>query len=578
MLGDGILVNKSSAIPLKGHSDIITFILVFSLFYLFSESFDLMNTPIEVMKHNSIDLAPINLIKYSAMTITRMLIAAMCSIAFSIVYGIVAAKSARTEKIMIPILEILQSVPILGYLSFVIVFFMSLFPGSALGIELVSIFTIFTSQAWNMTLSVYQSIKQIPTEIKEVAHSFRMSNWQKFWRLYIPFLAPGLFWNLTVSIAGGWFFVVASEAITFNSTDFRLPGIGSYIATAITNSDINSIYYAVLAMMISIILCDSLLFKPLIEWSEKFKYDFDNNSCSSSFLVRIFKQSKLVYILSFYFNKIFNYVLYYKLFNKRSNHHYMHCSHKLLAKKWISPLLYISTLGIIIFYIYSKRYNILAMDIGLKELFSIIWLGVITFTRVMVFLSIAIIIWVPIGIYIGLRPRLSAIISPIAQCLAAFPVNIVFPIVTIAISTYNLNPNIWLGLLLILGSQWYILFNVMAGASLISKDLIEVSYIFNIKGILWFRKLALPEIMPYIITSCITAYGGAFNASIIAEYVQWGNNTYVATGLGSYITKNTMSGDVSKVAVAVVVMSFIVVIVNKILWKPLYLYSINRKL
>lgn len=524
-----------------------------------------MHAPIEVLDATPMTLDPLQLPGHAARTTLRMLIALVFSLLFTFSVGTLAAKSKRAEKILIPLLDILQSVPVLGYLSFTVLFFLTLFPGSVLGAELAAIFAIFTSQVWNMTFSLYQSLRTVPGELHDAARAFQLSGWQRFWRLEVPFAMPGLVWNMMMSMSGGWFFVVASEAITVGSHTIHLPGIGSYVALAITQRDLGAIGIALAVMLVVITLYDQLMFRPLVAWADRFQMSQTSATITPrSWLLTLLGRTRLLQHagapLRHGMHKI-------AMWRPRPVNFTVPLSST--AKSRAADLLFYATLLALAFTGAGLAFSLLA-EIELAEFLHVMLLGSFTLIRVAILMVIALLVWVPIGVYIGLRPRVAERLQPAAQFLAAFPANLLFPVAVVGIVRLDLNPEIWLSPLLLLGAQWYILFNVIAGASAVPNDLVEAAQGLHVRGWLWWKKIMLPAVYPYTITGALTAWGGAWNASIVAEIVRWGDTDLVAQGLGSYITLHTEAGNFPEIALGVIVMCLFVVFFNRVLWRPLY--------
>jgi NitT/TauT family transport system permease protein len=514
-----------------------------------------------------------------------MLAAIVASLIFTFVYGALAAKSRRAEIVLIPILDILQSVPVLGFLSFTVVGFMSLFPGQVLGAELAAIFAIFTAQAWNMTFSFYQSLKTVPTDLDEATRSFRLSTWQRFWRLEVPFSMPGLVWNTMMSMSGGWFFVVASEAISVGDTTFTLPGIGSYVALAIKQQDLAAIGWAVLAMLAVILIYDQLLFRPLVAWAEKFRVELSASPIvPRSWLLSIIRRTRLFQLFLRPVGMVLASLPRQRLAvaipgRKLWTSIWADGVWRAIVKLWTSAWADRIWMAIVLL---STAYSLwliaryVATELVWSELLHVVFLGLLTLLRVIVLIALATVIWVPVGVWIGLRPRVAELLQPLAQFLAAFPANIVFPFAVVVIVHFGLNSDIWLSPLMVLGTQWYILFNVIAGASAFPNDLKECAASFRIHGWSWWRQVILPGIFPYYVTGAITASGGSWNASIVAEIASWGHTTLKAHGLGAYIAEATTAGDYPRIVLGIAVMSAYVVLFNRVLWRPLYAFGARR--
>jgi NitT/TauT family transport system permease protein len=529
--------------------------------------------PLSALDVTPVSLDPGNLPVYALRTTMRMLLAIVCSIVFTFNYAALAAKSRRAEMVLIPLLDILQSVPILGFLTFTVVFFLNLFPGQVFGAELACVFAIFTSQAWNMTFSMYQSMRNVPKDLEEASQSFHLSGWQRFWRLDVPFAMPGLIWNTMMSMSGGWFFVVASEAITVGNTTVTLPGIGSYVALAIKEQNLPAIGYAILAMFLVILAYDQLLFRPVVAWADKFRFEQTASaSVPTSWVLDLFRRTRALRALTYPFAAL----------NKAvSNLHIALPSSLRMRTKRGPPSRIVDAawLAIIITsagYAAWRVYAYLSATLRLPDVFSAVGDGFITLARVIVLITLATLIWVPVGVWIGLRPKLAERIQPLAQFLAAFPANLAFPVFVVVIVRFGLNANIWLSPLMILGTQWYILFNVIAGASAFPTDLREAAGSFHLKGWRWWIKVILPGIFPYYITGAITASGGSWNASIVAEVASWGDTHLTAAGLGAYIATATEAGDFPRVVLGIAIMCILVTLFNRLLWRPLYAFGERR--
>jgi NitT/TauT family transport system permease protein len=554
--------------------DVVALILVIGALVLIVYAGNQTAAPLSVLNVTPVSLDPANLPLYALRTTMRMLLAIVCSIIFTFIYAALASKSRRAEMVLIPLLDILQSVPILGFLTFTVVFFMNLFPGRVLGAELACVFAIFTSQAWNMTFSMYQSMRNVPKDLEEASQSFHLSGWQRFWRLDVPFAMPGLIWNAMMSMSGGWFFVVASEAITVGDTTVTLPGIGSYVALAIKQQNLPAIGYAMLAMFLVILAYDQLLFRPVVAWADKFRFEQTASaSAPTSWMLDLFRSTRALRVLTYPFAAL----------NKAvSNLHIPLPSRFRLAKRASGPPLPIADATWLAFIIAStgyaawKVYEYLSATLGPSDVVSAFGYGFMTLARVVVLIALATLIWVPVGVWIGLRPKLAERIQPLAQFLAAFPANLAFPVFVVIIVRYGLNPNVWLSPLMILGTQWYILFNVIAGASAFPTDLREAAGSFHLEGWRWWTKVILPGIFPYYITGAITASGGSWNASIVAEVASWGDTHLTASGLGAYIATATEAGDFPRVVLGIAVMCTLVTLFNRLLWRPLYAFGERR--
>jgi NitT/TauT family transport system permease protein len=552
--------------------DIIAFPLVFALLLLTAKGARETLAPLSTLKEPVISLDPINLPEYALRTTLRMLAAMVASLVFTVTYGTLAAKSRRAELVLIPLLDILQSVPVLGYISFTVVFFMSLFPGRVAGAEAAAIFAIFTSQAWNMTFSFYQSLRTVPRDLEEATYSFRFSPWQRFWRLEVPFAMPGLVWNMMMSMSGGWFFVVASEAITVGDRTITLPGIGAYLAQATTEKNLAAVGWVVLAMTAVIILYDQLMFRPLVAWADKFRFEQTGaQTAPGSWFLGLLQRSRLLRAAATPGS-----LLLHGLSRRRFAPLHEAPLRLRSSRSRIVDVLWFLAIAVAAGLAAWKVIGYVAMGVSWDGVLDTVKLGFFTLARVAVLIAIASLIWVPIGVEIGLRPLLAEKIQPLAQFLAAFPANLLFPVFVVAIVHFELNPDIWLSLLMILGTQWYILFNVIAGTMAYPNDFREAATNFRMRGWQWWRQVMLPGIFPYFVTGAITAAGGAWNASIVAEAVSWGDTKITAHGLGAYIADNTAAGDYPKIILGIAVMSLMVTGFNRLLWRPLYAFAEDR--
>jgi NitT/TauT family transport system permease protein len=552
--------------------DIIAFPLVFGLLLLAAKGARETLAPLSALKEPVISLDPINLPEYALRTTLRMLAAMIASLVFTVTYGTLAAKSRRAELVLVPLLDILQSVPVLGYISFTVVFFMSLFPGRVAGAEAAAIFAIFTSQAWNMTFSFYQSLRTVPRDLEEATHSFRFSAWQRFWRLEAPFAMPGLVWNMMMSMSGGWFFVVASEAITVGDRTITLPGIGAYLAQATAEKDLAAVGWVVLTMTAVIILYDQLMFRPLVAWADKFRFEQTGaQTIPGSWFLDLLQRSRLFGTLTNPGSLLLHALARRRFAPMRQGITSVRPSHSTI----VDVLWFIAVAAAAVFAAW-KIIAFVAAGVGWGDVLDALKLGLFTLTRVVVLIAVASLIWVPIGVQVGLRPHLAEKIQPLAQFLAAFPANLLFPVFVVVIVRFELNPGIWLSPLIILGTQWYILFNVVAGTMAYPNDFREAATNFRMRGWQWWRQVMLPGIFPYFVTGAITAAGGAWNASIVAEAVSWGDTKVTAHGLGAYIAESTAAGDYPRIVLGIAVMSMLVTLFNRLLWRPLYAYAEER--
>jgi NitT/TauT family transport system permease protein len=513
-----------------------------------------------------ISLDPAVLPHYALRTTLRMLAAMAISLLFTFGFGALAAKSRRAEMVLIPMLDVLQSVPVLGFLSFTLAGFMALFPGQVLGVELAAIFLIFTSQAWNMAYSFYHSTKTLPRDLRDLSDSLRLGAWRRFWTLEAPYAAPGLVWNAMISMSGAWFFVVASEAISVGPTTVSLPGVGSYVALAIAQHDLKAVGWAVLTMLAVILIYDQLMFRPLIAWAEKFRLEASDEEPPRAWALDLFQRAELSRRLFRPLGAILSTLASVRLGKPVA-------TPPALVKAWASPWVDRSWYALLVLVAAVSAWRAISYiggEVGLSEAGWTVVLGFFTLVRVAVLTAIASLIWVPIGVWIGLRPVWAERLGPMTQFLAAFPSNLLFPAAVALIVRFDLTPDIWLSPLMILGAQWYLLFNVIAGVRAFPHDLLEAAASMRVKGWSWWRRVIIPGIMPSYVTGAITASGGAWNAAIVAEVANWGDTRLSAHGLGAYIADASTAGDLRRVVLGVAVMAVYVVMVNRLFWEPVF--------
>jgi NitT/TauT family transport system permease protein len=548
--------------------DLLAAVLVLGFIIAFAETSRLLVRPLSSISGNYISLDPADLPGYALRTALRMLIALAVSLGFTFTYATWAAKNRRAGSLLVPLLDILQSVPILGFLSVTVVWFLSLSPGRIFGAELACVFAIFTGQAWNMAFSFYQSLRTVPPELIEAGRMFGLSAWARFWRIEAPFATPPLIWNMMMSMSGGWFFVTVAEAISVGNTNIALPGIGSWIAVAIAQKNLAAIFQAILAMIAVILVYDQLLFRPLVAWADRFRIDNEQREDPpQSWALTVYRRSRLLDLMTTPFDQMMRWSYHFNPASFGLRGATREQESRIATAIWYAILVLVGLYGVWRIYSFAQE------SLEWRDLAEAAGLGFLTMIRVMVLILLASLVWMPVGIYVGLRPRLSTLVQPVAQFLAAFPNNLLFPLVVSLIVFWHANPDIWLSPLIILGTQWYILFNVIAGASVMPRELQDAAENFGVRGWLWWRKVAIPAVFPFYVTGAITASGGAWNASVLAEVASWGKTTLHAHGLGAYISDATTAGDFHRVVLGIAVMSFFVVVVNRILWRPLYWYA-----
>lgn len=554
-------------------ADMVALLFLAAAAFLAAHGAEEMREPLAQLQAAPVTLDPARLPDYALRTTLRMFAALAASLVFTFTVATLAAKSRKAEMVIVPALDILQSVPVLGFLTFTVTLFMGLFPGSQLGVECAAIFAIFTSQAWNMAFSFYQSLRTVPADLSDVSHQFGFSPWRRFLRLELPFAIPGLVWNMMMSMSGGWFFVVASEAITVGHTTVTLPGIGSWLAIAIAHKDFGAIAWAVGVMGAVILAYDQLLFRPVVAWADKFRFEQTASEARPrSWVYDLLRRTRVVGSLFSLLILPFGRLGTLPMPRIRADFGWRPSRRRSawLDRLWIAIVLAACAAAGWWLLLFIGR------NLSWSDAFHVFGLGLATMARVAILIALASLFWVPVGVWIGLRPVWAQRLQPLAQFLAAFPANILFPFAVVAIVSFRLNPDVWLSPLMVLGTQWYILFNVIAGASVIPNDLREAGRIFDVRGLQWWRQIGLPAVFPYYVTGALTASGGSWNASIVAEWVSWGDTRLEAKGLGAFIAKATEAGDYPRVALGIVVMSIFVIAFNRGLWRPMYRYAERR--
>jgi NitT/TauT family transport system permease protein len=569
MLSRFVAFTSLGRTALPNQYDLFAFALILAGFVAITHVSHGLNLPLAAPESTAISLDYKFLPYYALRTALRMFAAIGASLVFTFVYATLAAKSRRAGLVLIPLLDILQSVPILGFLSFTVTFFLGLFPGSTLGAECAAVFVIFTSQAWNMAFSFYQSLRNVPRDLVEVARSFGLSGWQRFWQLETPFAMPGLIWNAMMSMSGGWFFVVASEAIAVGDTTIKLPGIGSYLALAIEEKRIDAVAGAIVTMLAVIIAYDQLLFRPLVAFAARFRVELSAGQTEEkSIVAQVFARTHWLRAAMRPLARLLDAITLLRMeLPVRSRSLRPHASPALSR---LADILWLSAVGMAAILAGWLIVNYVRQELSWGDFWQSVLYTLFTMARVIALMALATVVWVPAGVWIGLRPALAEKVQPLAQFLAAFPANVIFPVAVVAILKLSLNPDIWLSFLIVFGTQWYILFNVIAGASAFPNDLKEAAASFRIRGWDWWKSVMLPGIFPYYVTGALTASGGSWNAAIVAEYVKWGNDTVSAHGIGAYISQATADGDLPRIVLGVAVMSVFVTIFNRLLWRPLY--------
>ena len=519
-----------------------------------------------------LDLSPSQLPYYAARSSLRMFMGLALSLVIAITLGTLTARSAVAERLILPLVDVLQSVPVLGFLAVIVPFFVGLFPGSLLGLEAASIFAIVTGQVWNLIFCYHQSLRTIPKELREAASVYRFSGWQRFTRLDLPASAIPLVWNGMMSFAGGWFFATQSEAISVNNANYTLPGLGSYVASAIAQQRMDCVLWALLTMLGLIVLTDQLFWRPIVAWSERFRLDASSASQpGQSWLLTLLQESGGLRWLGLGLARVSGPL------RRRLN-----CwnvarrqidtpASRPQDPRWVDALVLL--VGAIAL---AMAFDRSLHRVGLGEILTVLSYGLLTLGRVLAVVGASTLIFLPLAVTIGLRPRLATLLQPLILMLASIPANLLFPFFTVLFLFSGIP--LWLGcvLLMAMGAQWYVLFNATAGASAIPNDLREMAQVFDLRGRQRWRRFLLPALFSTWVTGAVTACGAAWNASIVAELVTWGNHRLVTPGLGSYIADATARGDQPRLLLGLVVMSLLVVGFNRLLWRPLYRYAETR--
>jgi NitT/TauT family transport system permease protein len=537
-----------------------------------------------------IDLAPSVLPVYAGYSLLRMVLAYLLSLIFTLVYGHIAATNRRAAVVMIPLLDILQSIPILSFLPAVVLALVAAFPGSNVGLELASVLLIFTSQVWNMTFSFYHSSRMIPSDLKDFSLVARLRPWQRFLKLEVPSSMMGLIWNSIMSWAGGWFFLMASEQFTLGKNSFQLPGLGSYLQTAANTGNAGALLMGFFTLIMLIILLDFCLWRPLVAWADKFKLEMNSDADPpTSPVLNIIRNSALIYTLN---RRVFRPLgdAIARLLNRLQPLP----DERMLAKKPIiaaNPvatkavaipsvrriilgLLGLTALVAVIFGIVNMVLLLVKVDIGTWGL--LLLAAGATWLRTLGALAIGITWTVPLGVAIGTSPRWSKRLQSVVQIVASVPATALFPVLLPILVALPGGLSLAAIILMLLGTQWYILFNVIAGAMAIPNDLKEATTIYHVTRWRRWKTLILPAVFPYLVTGMLTASGGAWNASIVAEYVQFSQKTVSTIGLGSEIAAAAHAGNFSVLLAATLLMVIVVILINRLLWKRLYSLAERR--
>ncbi|MGC2582387.1 MAG: ABC transporter permease subunit, partial [Acidobacteriaceae bacterium] len=513
--------------------------------------------------------SPSHLPLYAFYSVVRIFLAYALSLLFAVGYGYTAAYNKRVEALLIATLDILQSIPVLSFLPGVMLAMMSLFPSRQLGIEFGAILLIFTGEVWNMAFSFYTSLKSIPRELMEATAINRFGRWQRLFQLELPFGAIGLVWNSMVSVANGWFFLMVCEMFPVGDRNFRLPGLGSYLQTAASQGDWVAMTWGLTTIVLIIVITDQLLWRPLIAWSDKFKFEnVESSSRVTSPVLDALRSSNLVRVMNRATVRPLMERFYLDMAERRRKK-----PHAVAGEpQKRSAAVYIVVGSVLLAAIAFLGFHavLLLEDIHGAEFRRLLGGAALTFVRVNAALLIGSLWTIPVGVAIGFNPRVSQVLQPIAQIAASFPATALFPLILVALERVGVGLGVGSVVLMLLAAQWYILFNVIAGAQAIPSELREVARLFHFSEVQRWTTVILPGIFPFLITGLVTASGGAWNASIVAEYFQLKGHTLATLGLGAQISAASDKGNYAVLLAATMIMALMVVTINRLVWRPLY--------
>ncbi|MBX3112235.1 MAG: ABC transporter permease subunit [Fimbriimonadaceae bacterium] len=549
-------------------ADIVVFLGFFALLYgtakVGSGFFEAFTPPHDLPQ---IDLSPRSLLYYTARSGVRMFAALAISLVIALASGYAAAKNKKAESVILPLLDIGQSVPILGFLAVTVDGFISLFPGSVFGLECASIFAIVTCQMWNMAFSFYFSVKTLPKELDDASRVFRMSKWRRFVSLEVPYSMTGMVWNAMMSFGGGWFYVTASEAIQYSQKKYYLPGIGSYVAKAFEVGNVGAVVWASLTIIVVIVCVDQLFWRPVMAWAEKFQAQPSAAGEYTSWALDLLRAAQIPLWLNRRLRRIRSALFQVTLPKLPSIPKFKSRKKQFLIS---GDVLFGVVVGgtIVAALFLGTRY--LQQELPVQELGVAALGGLATLLRVAALLALASVIWTPVGVWIGFNPRVARRIQPVVQILSSYPFNFLFPVIAFGLDSVGVHMSLTATVLMALGSQWYILFNSIAGAVEVPQELRQMADSFGLKKWLLWKRLIIPAIFPSWVTGAITATGGAWNASILCEIVMWKDKTLAAPGLGTYITTATAANDWPRIVLGVMLMCVIVVAINRLVWQRLY--------
>ena len=525
-----------------------------------------------VIKASEISLSPSALPWYTALSIGRMTAAYLLSVLFTLVYGRMAAYNRRAEKILMPLLDVLQSVPILSFLPVILLSLSTIMP-ERFAAEFASIILIFTSQVWNLTFAWYQSLTTIPKELREASSIFRLNTWFRFKTMELPFAAISLVWNSMMSWAGGWFFLMAAEIFTVGQRDFRLPGLGAYLHEAANQENFTAIAWGVGALILTVVLLDQLVWRPLMTWTERFKIEMvESDNPPTSWFYTLLHNSRLSrwfsgFVLNPLMGQLDQRMLRIEppdpLSGSNAN-----------SRVWLNRIALLLGLGVLLYGVFQAVLLLIAVPPG--EWADVAFGVGSTLLRVVVALLLALAWTIPVGVAIGTNPRLSNLLQPVVQVTASVPATAIFPVFVLLLIGLPGGLNLAAVLLMLMGTQWYLLFNIIAGASAIPQDLKYTARLIHLKGWDRWRTLILPALFPYLVTGMITASGGAWNASIVSEHITFGGQTLTTTGIGSLIAQATAQGNYPLLLAATLSMILAVILINRFFWRRLYQLAEER--
>jgi NitT/TauT family transport system permease protein len=554
--------------------DVVVFVAVFALIFgIYSIGRSWLG-PVRV--ETEISQSPSSLPLYALYSLVRILVAYGISLVFALAYGYAAAKSKRAELVLIPLLDILQSIPVLSFLPGVMLAMVALFPSRQLGVELGSIILIFTGQVWNIAFSFYSSLKTIPRDLREAAIIYRFSPWQRFMELDLPFSTIGLVWNSMMSVAGGWFFLMACEMFVLGDKDFRLPGLGSFLQTAASSGNTRAMLWGLGTMVAVIVGMDQLIWRPVIAWADKFKFEqVESATTGGNFLFTfITRESMVIRLYRRLLHPLVNWLtMQFASGAKRAAKTFASAQTK-QPRRWLGRVIAAAALVLTVYGVYKTVRELALLDRG--DYLTLLASAGLTFLRVNLALLVGAVWTVPVGVAIGFSPRFARLMQPLVQLAASVPATALFPVLLLVLIRLRGGVEIAAMALMLLGTQWYILFNVIAGAMAIPTDLKEAAEVFRFSRLDRWRRLILPGIFPYLVTGMVTASGGAWNASIVAEYFHFQGRIVEAPGLGSTISRASDAGHFHLLLAATLIMATIVVLINRVLWRRMYRLASSR--